>query len=521
MKLLPGSRIPRPGRRGAALMLTFMVMIVLILILAQIKYSTDTAGRVARNEETVIAMDLAIESALLQVYEDLKTDAESDSAGGAGGAAGDPLAAAAGEAGGQAGAPGAASESSAPTDSREDAWARPQRTEINEIQLRILIQDEDGKYNLLSILTGNEDEADKAFERLTRVIEFARKGTDSEIDGNDARRMATAIRDYLQRRSEQFLPRPELLSDDEDEEEIGLPLSLREFLAIDPELFPEDLFRDYRDEKEQVVHSLSAFLTVWSSLSTVDEADEEEQTAAPDPQDPDDEEPDINADSDGDGIIDSMDTDDGREGEGGESGEEGDPAADPDAPPGGQAPEPSEAPGWAINLNTAPPAVLHALMEPRALPYRFWDDVVTFRNEVDEDAEENEDPPLDEYGREITVKKIFRSTDDLSQIDGWVNLEPIVQGEVKGLLKTQSQVFSIYVTARRPTGQERVDPTSRQSDIEREEGEWQGLVRTVRSVVWRRVHDEGSVEIVPLVRWEVLDYVPFEVLDDPEQRDGR
>ena len=27
---------------------------------------------------------------------------------------------------------------------------------------------------------------------------------------------------------------------------------------------------------------------------------------------------------------------------------------------------------------------------------------------------------------------------------------------------------------------------------------------------------EGEIEIVPLIRWEVLDYVPFEVLDFPE-----
>ena len=43
-----------------------------------------------------------------------------------------------------------------------------------------------------------------------------------------------------------------------------------------------------------------------------------------------------------------------------------------------------------------------------------------------------------------------------------------------------------------------------------------GLVRTVRQVVWRRVGDDG-VQIIPLVRWEVLDYVPFEVLDFPDE----
>jgi hypothetical protein len=39
-------------------------------------------------------------------------------------------------------------------------------------------------------------------------------------------------------------------------------------------------------------------------------------------------------------------------------------------------------------------------------------------------------------------------------------------------------------------------------------------VRTVRSVIWRKA-DGDKTTIVPLVRWEVLDYTPFEVLDFP------
>jgi hypothetical protein len=172
-------------------------------------------------------------------------------------------------------------------------------------------------------------------------------------------------------------------------------------------------------------------------------------------------------------------------------------------------------------VNTAPGAVLHALMDDRDVPYRFWDDVVLFRNEKDDEVEENEDPPLDEYGREIIVHKYFHAVGDLAQVDGWEGLEPITQGELQGVLKVQSQVFSITITARRPTGDEQIDSFSRQEDIEREEAEWKGLVRTVRAIVWRRTLGEGEVEIVPLVRWEVLDYVPFEVLDFPESRDYR
>ncbi len=505
MKLLSSPGRAAAERHGAALMLSFMVMLVLILILWQIKYSTDTAGRVARNDETVNAMDLAIESAFLQVFEDLKSDGESSSAPGPGGEAG----------GGEQGGDPLGGGGGGATDSREDEWAHPQRTEINEIQLRVLIQDEDSKYNLLSVLTAEEDEADKAVDRLARVIEFARKGTEAEIDGGKARNMATTMVEYLRSRSDQVLPRPELLSDDEEDEDVGLPLSLREFVALDPELFSEDLFREFLDENGKVVHSLGSFLTVWSSVSTVDEAGEEAAGGGPAPDEPPDEEE--NADQQDQGE--NTDGQGDEQGDGTQEGQGGDAEGQAAAQQGGAEAEPP--PGWAINLNTAPPAVLRCLMEDRELPYRFWDNVVLFRNEKDDSVEENDDPPLDEYGQPIIVKKFFHSVDELAQIDGWDNMDPLEQGELKALLKTESHVFSIFITARKPTGEERIDPTARQDDIEEEEANWQGLVRTVRAVVWRRVLGEGEVQILPLVRWEVLDYSPYELLDYPESREFR
>jgi len=516
MKPIQSPSSAAPERRGAALMLSFMVLVVLIVILAQIRYSTDTAGRVARNEETVLSMDLAIESAMLQVYEDLKSDGQSDSAAGAAGAADQ----AAGAMGG-----GGASESEGPTDSREDAWARPQRTELNEIQLRILIQDEDSKFNVLSVLTEDEDEADKALDRLTRTIELARKGTEAEIDNPTAQRMAEAMREFMRNRSQQPLPRPKLLSDSEEDEDVGLPLSLRELVGVDPELFTEDLFREFIDKDGQIVHSLGTFLTVWTSVSTPDEiADQEEQAAGGGDQQGDDEqdgdangqqgngeqngqqEGEQNGDESGDGDNQGGgDSQGGEESTGGTGGQQG-------APP---------APGWAINVNTAPAAVLNALVEARELPYRFWENVMLYRNEKDESVEENDDPPLDEYGNEIVTHKFYHSVDDLSEIDGWEEIEPILQGELKGILKTQSNVFSIFITARKPTGEEQIGMDTAQDDIEREEANWQGLVRTVHAVVWRRDRGEGEVDIVPLVRWEVVDYVPFEVQDYPPRRDYR
>jgi len=481
-------------------MLSLLVLFVLILIISQISYSVKTDARVARNEEAQIKMDLAIESVLLQVYEDLRADGEAD-----GGGAGGPGGAAGALTGG-----GGGGDEQAPSDSREDEWARPQRTEMNDLRLRALVQDEESKFNVLSILTADEAEAEKAFERLVRVIQASRKGTRAEIDGGRARQMATAMLEFMNRRGDQRLPKPELLSDGENDD-LGLPLTLRELVAIDPDLFPPDLFRDFRDEDDQVVHSLSSFLTVHSSLSTVDE----ERDAASRPADggqaptqPGAGEADAGDDED-DGGEEASD----QEGDGGEEPQPGVPSPAVPGAPGAA----GGSPGGKINLNTAPAAVLSALLDDRDVPYRFWENVIAYRNEAqDDEDDEHQDPPLDEYGEPIVQRKIFSSFDDLAEIDGWEELEPIQQGELRNLLDTRSNVFTIYVTARRPTGEERVRPSTRREDVEREETEGQGLVRTVRSVVWRRA-TAGTVEIVPLLRWEVVDYVPFEVLDYPDE----
>jgi hypothetical protein len=467
-------------------MLSLFVLFVLILIIAQISYSTKTDERVTRNEETLTAMDQAIESVLLQVYDDLLADAESSSAGGMGGAAG-------GE--------GVGGPPQGPTDSHEDEWAHPQRTEMNGLQVRVLIQDEDSKFNALSILTGDEVQAEKSFERLVRVIANARKGTDAEIDETDAREMATALQEYMKRRRDQVLPKPAQLSDPAEDSELGLPFTLREIRSSMPERFPRSLYEDFRDEEDRVVHSLASFLTVHSSLAagTDAAAADEGGDSGGDPEDRGDDE----GDEDDSGS------------EQGDEGEEGG-AETPQAPsaPGGETPVAD----GRINVNTAPLGVLAGLFDSRDVPTRFWDEVLEYRNEPQEDEEgeaQDEELPLDEFGEPIVPKKVFASFDDLSQLDTWLQIEPAYRAEMRGLLKTHSSVFSIYVTARKPTGEERDFGTRRRDEIEREEAEGPALVRSVRSVVWRRQGAEGA-EIVPILRWEVLDYVPYEVLDIPE-----
>ena len=464
------------ARRGSALLMAFLVLIVLAAILFQLYIGTTTDARVARNDVTLTTMDQAIESALLEVYDRLLTDAEAGAASGASGAA-DAGAAPEGAPAAPS-APGAPGEgASQASDSREDSWGRVQRTTINEIELRILVQDEDSKINVLSLLTEDPEQADLALERVSRLLDLCREDSSADIDRGEARRLAEAMRDHLRSRAQSALPRTVALSDLEEEPEIGLPMSLRELVVVEP--FQAGLFRDFRDDRGQVVHSIGSFLTVWSAVQRHTETDPD-APAAP-----------------------------SQAGEG-----EADGGADP-APGTGA----GGTGGVAVNINTAPAAVLKSLLDDRVIPYRFWDELIEYRNleEESEDGSKDDEPVYDEYGDEVYARQFFDSTDELEELGAYKNLSAEDRLELSQFVTTQSQVFSIFVTARRATGgQDDFGGVlgGRRPGI-KEDQLGNALTRTVRSVVWR-YQDGDEWKIVPLVRWEVLDYTPFEVLDYPD-----
>jgi len=542
MRLPPFVSRSAPARRGAALMLALLVLFVLVAIVFQINIGTGTDARIARNEVAQASMDYAIEGALLEVFEQLKTDGEA-SAGGAPGmpgmpGAGGPGAAAGGNdlgalmgtgdvggAGGPGGAPGEGGAPAGPVDSREDEWARPQRTSINEIDLRILIQDEESKYNVLSMLTENPEERRKAFDRVVRILDLCREGTSVDIEPTRARAMTEAMLEHMSNRERSFLPRPRLSTDttaDGQEAPYGLPLSLREFVAIEP--FEEDDFRDFRDRDGVVVHSIASFLTVWTALEPRSEAGDVAPTA-PQPGGA------ANANNAGPGGNGGQQGGGGQQqvGEGGAFGAQGSTAAQASQGAGagaaGGAGSGPAADGLKINVNTAPPVVLKGLFDSREVDPRFWDDVIEYRNLEDEEAmkerrdQEDYEPVYDEFGREVVIRQHFADVATLSELDGWARLEPAMQLEITQLLGVSSQVFSIHVTARKSTaaaGTDEVDPTDARAVREREERGGQ-LERTVRSVVWRRTGGSDGTALVPIERWEWLSYSPYEVLDFPDE----
>ena len=536
-------------RRGAALMLALLVLFVLVAVVFQIRIGTDTDARVTRNTLALHRMDNAIEAALLQIIEDLKADAESDAeagggaAGGAGAGGGglgglaDGLSGLMDQAGGLAGgggagaggAPGGAGGGdSGPTDSRRDVWANPQQTEINRVRLRVLVQDEDSKYNVLCMLTEDEDEAEKAYERVVRILDNARGDTEADIDPGKARRMADEMLQHMREWRNATLPRPGMATDTQDDEDrVRLPLSLREFLVLPS--FEEHHFRDFRDLKGNVVHSIGSFLTVWTSVSSLSDAGTAGAGGGgaagggeqPPGQGGGEQPPGQGGEDQGPGQSGGpqglRSASGGNLNPGGGGGGGGGGAA------GGGAPAAGAASQVAVNVNTAPFAVLVGLFDTRDVSIELWKDVLLYRNKEDEEARERredsgEDPQLDERGQPIVETQIFENLDTLKEMYGWENLEPVQQAEVKNLLKVTSSVFSVYVTASIPTGEEAAGDALGAFGRDSEDPDASALTRTVRCVFWRRDGADGP-ELIPLQRWEVVDYMPYEVLDhDDEDR---
>lgn len=455
MRLLHGQ--PDPRRRGAALLLSFLVLMVIIAIVYQLNRTTGTDQQVADKNLQLTKMDLAIRSALFEMLEQLREDGElrlgaAEEGGGEIPDMGDQSAVPEG---------GEAAESNPDAvDSQMDEWAQVMATSIDDVQLRVLVQDEDRKYNVLNMLNPDEELADEAVERVARILDYCREDTAEDISMTDAEELARVMRDHMLERTNSLLPRPEaLLNDDDERSTLGLPLTMREFLPLEP--FEEHLFQDYFDVDGARVHSITSYLTCYTSPSTGGGTGTQAVTA-----------------------------------EGGHN----------------------------VNVNTAPLAVLMGLFDGRDVSGRFWDDVLEYRNEEEDlpptSDQEEEQEILDEFGQPVVRCQFFDGLEELAELPDWDGMEPELRGEIEALLRVESDVFSITITARVPTAEERLQVLEFDSRREQEEYERSGLflVRTVRAVYWRKMSDD-SVEMVPLVPWEVLDHAPLPVLDRPE--DGR
>ena len=446
MQLLTSHKAAARDERGAALLITFLVLIVVLMIVYQVNRITANEQIEASRSMTLTRMDLAIDAAFLQVEQDLLTDAQADAdeEGEGGDPGADPGASlpttegdgSEGEEGGESG----------PVDSFNDEWASVQATSIGEQDLTVYVIDEDRKFNILGMLSEDVEEAQEAQSIVTRILDRCRDGTRVDIESGTAEDMARAMKSFLEDRVGGTFPTPNRLGD--DSVSVVLPLSMREFVAIDP--FEGHHFQDYLDEDGHRVHAIDCFLTVYTSPVI--------------------------------GV------------------------------------EPTSPLGFAVNVNTAPLAVLAGLFDPRMVDTSLWIEILEYRNEEEdrEDESQDEEPQLNEYGEPLIARKDFRSLTDLESLPTMEGMDPETRELVMARLKVDSQVFSVTITARESTLHEQgMDPED-MSRAERERAERSGtdLIRSVRRVLWRQPGEEAATHI--LLFWDVLDHAPLELLDNVE-----
>ncbi len=443
-------RWSRP-EEGIALVLVLLIIVILYVVTTQVVYTSRLEDFSSRNEAILARMDLAMDQALKSAFQALKDDlaqggAEGAGPGGAGpalpgGAGGLPAKGPAGAPGG--GGPGGEQEGGEPCDSKNDEWVHPETYVDKEISVYTYVVDENRKFNLLSILSPDQDFARESMERLVRLLDLFREDTDWDLSRGDAEMIAEEIKDYMQglTRPEEF-GSPEQISDQEGET-TKLPKSLDELLVL-PHVDANLLYDQIRGD--QFYPGLSSVLTVWTS-QTFPELPQPEGLR---------------------GRVQAVPGALGKKGGAGSSkappgkggakggkagGEEGAGNKEAEGEPLGV--------GIRINVNTAPRAVLKCLLPDAVLPAQVIEAILEYRNEEvpqDETAPQGETGAgggdslasleQDLLGNTKTKTRVFSTLDDLDKVDEFKNwMDEEAKKKFLSLLTTKSDVFTIHLAA--------------------------------------------------------------------------
>lgn len=475
-------------QRGAVLILVMLVLTVLIVVTLQIWFTTDTDLQISQFDHGSLPINKAAEGAFQQactaLLQDLQGEGMSDTGEenlgeegtdgaeeGGDSTGGDDMGG--GDMGGGFGA-GMGEEGTQNTDSLVDLWARPGDVAMaftSDVQVKILIRDEDAKFNLLSLLSSDDEFAEKSLERFARVVDLCREGTKGDLNFSQGEDIGEALIDWMKgdRGSDKF-PKPLIKTGSKDKEKGDLfedpfdfPLTMEELVLC--EEITNDILFGYQ-EKGRRVPGLIEFVTIYSNLVLDEQKGDEEEEGLPeiDPEEEEDSEM-------GDKPSDESEDEERSEQE-----------ADP---------ETLETNNGLINVNTAPLPVLKALMNDDEMSYSVLDEVDEFRQkameayeksleddfsgldtgfEEDEEGEEGEDKEGEDVYDEEDEDFIF--TDPyavLERVEDYLekdfNLEKDVEDEFGSLLTVTSNVFTIYLTVTSGDGLN---------------------TRNYRAVVWRR-----------------------------------
>jgi competence protein ComGC len=422
-------RLRQSEEDGFALIMVVIFSVLLFVLVADLVTSAQMAHSTGRNDALLVRMENHMRLTLLEVEQSLKDDLEGGDAAGLGG---DPLAGAMGASGaggegaggGAGGAPGEGeAEEAPPSDSRNDSWYKPMPYSDGDLTTYAWVEDENRKFNILSLGSPDEEYAEVSKDRLVRLILSMRENTLFEITNSDATTIADEIQDWINgmNRNEVNRPLPQLKSDNEVGDRKTIPLHLDELLLLRG--VDETVFYDlaYAGPPVQVLPGLESVLTIYTSYRT-------------DPGDPQKAANNANAaggnNSEGSG--------------GGAGGGEPGPAA-------------TEGIGVRININTAPRPVLRCLFTSTQLPDSVLDAILAYRNEDAPEEEEGgegsaagEGQDVTDYAGDVmegeeTLKQIFVAVEDLEEVPEYASLDPDIKDQFSMLVTTESDVFSIHL----------------------------------------------------------------------------
>ncbi len=525
MRVLPSRRAAR-SQRGVILILTLFVLFLVIAMVTQLSLGAQVAHTATVNRAVDTRMRMAAASAAEEVLTLIKDDATGNASSGLASALAGPGAFDGFDPGAMEGlgadqgfgadpglgadgqdpaAEGEGEEDASNSDSFEDAWAKPMRLTMGDLEVTTFVQDENGKYNILALVSGDDEAREEAFERTVRILDQMREDFDDDLQEFEARSIVENIRRYMETDSRTtdlpLMPRNSL-----EDEDLETRLQSLEELMLVERITPEMYYDQLREDR--IAPGLQTVFTIWT-VPEYDPPSAGEGAAGAGASGPGAAVPGLGAAAGADpnaaaGPGAGADPNDPNRVVEGEGGLEG--ALEGEAPI-----------GILVNLNTAHPAVLYGMFPTTRMPPVKITNLLEWRNEVDQEAlderesadEDPEDIALREsvYGvDEEDPKQFLTSLEGISQIDGFSQeqLDPEVQAELQSLFGVQSDVFRVCLYIRQ-TGQEPFVP-------ERRYQEPSGRTLRLEATVWRRMAGD-EVKILFLEPWHEVPYTRWRIPD--------
>mgnify|MGYP001211786638 CR=1 FL=1 len=457
--------------RGVALVMALIFSILLYILVAELVVSSRMVRATGENDALLARMRTQMQYQMVEAEEKLLADLAGQAAAGEEGAPGlGELPGGGGEGGppmggGEGGGEGEEEEED-PTskcDSSRDSWYEPVGHPDNDLTTYVWIEDENRKFNLLSVWSPDEEFATLSRQRLTRLIDVMREDSEYDVGSSDAAMIVSEIVDWGMRPSTDQMPVPELKTLDEEDRDFHVMLHLDELMLL-PTVTPEMFFDKVIDKRHYL--GLESVLTIWTSLR-------------PDPGDPE-----------------KIARQRAARGEPAKGEESEDPPPSTEAPGGAESAPQPEGLGIKVNVNTASWPVLRALFDPGRVPDRIIDGIVRYRNELDDEATEdaNTESAMEsaEFGDmqlgDQPLYNFFETVEDLESVEEFAQVpDEEVKNEIMMALTTKSDVFSIHMASlykRNDSEQRRIY-----------------LLRRARSLVMR-VDDGDEGLVVPLIPYE-------------------